>query len=85
MQNSEKNLDDKEFVIKKFNAHNEDVIKTVPAERLLIFDANLGWEPLCKFLNVPVPGTPFPKTNTREEFITRAKNMPGKKFVMQQE
>ncbi|RYC60241.1 hypothetical protein CHU98_g5967 [Xylaria longipes] len=31
--------------------------------RLLEMDLNDGWEPLCKFLGVPVPGEPFPRVN----------------------
>ncbi len=27
-----------------------------------------GWEPLCGFLEVPVPDLPFPRTNTSDEF-----------------
>lgn len=34
-----------------------------PADRLLVFDVRDGWEPLCKFLDVPTPDTPFPHTN----------------------
>ena len=30
-----------------------------------------GWPPLCRFLGVPVPSTPMPKSNTREEFRRR--------------
>ena len=29
------------------------------------------WEPLCKFLDVPVPDEAFPRTNDREEFWDR--------------
>ena len=25
-----------------------------------------GWEPLCKFLNVPIPDCPFPRVNDTE-------------------
>ena len=32
------------------------MIDTVPAERLLVWDPKEGWEPLCEFLEVPVPG-----------------------------
>ena len=27
------------------------------------FDVRDGWEPLCTFLNKPVPSTPFPNSN----------------------
>jgi len=31
------------------------VIATVPKEDLLVWDLKEGWEPLCKFLNKPIP------------------------------
>ena len=31
----------------RFNAHNQPVIDTVPAERLLVWQATDGWAPLC--------------------------------------
>lgn len=55
-------------VIAAFERHNAEVRKTIPAERLLVFEAADGWTPLCAFLGVPVPDTPFPRTNSREEF-----------------
>ena len=38
-----------------------------PPEDLLIFPLceGAGWEPLCKFLELPVPTTPFPHRNAR--------------------
>ena len=33
--------------------------------RLLVYSAEQGWEPLCAFLGLPVPATPFPKVNGR--------------------
>jgi len=65
----------KAYVIQKFNERTEEVLATVPKERLLVFKAQDGWEPLCKFLNVPVPNTPYPKSNTKEEFIQNVKKM----------
>lgn len=62
-------------VIKRFNAHNEEVMKMVPKERLLVYNVKEGWEPLCRFLNVPVPSTPFPLTNTTNEFREKVANM----------
>lgn len=62
----------KENVIAAFERHNAEVKRTIPPERLLVYEASQGWEPLCKFLDVPIPATPFPHTNTRDEFRSRA-------------
>ncbi len=51
--------------------HNEEVGRTIAAERLLVFDVKQGWEPLCGFLGVAVPEVPFPRTNSTEEFVGR--------------
>ena len=61
-------LDDKDHAIGIFNNHIEEVQQTIAPERLLTYDVAEGWEPLCAFLGVPVPDTPFPRTNTTEEF-----------------
>lgn len=54
-------LEDKEYAIEIFKNHIEEVKRFVPQERLLIFEARQGWEPLCSFLNVPVPvDKPYP-------------------------
>jgi Sulfotransferase domain len=39
----------------------------VPADRLLVYSVTEMWEPLCKFLGVPVPSSPFPRKNDRAE------------------
>lgn len=70
-----KNLHDKQEVIRRYNAYNEDVLKTIPKERLLLYDVKSGWEPLCTFLNVPVPSMPFPKANTREQFMDQVRKI----------
>jgi hypothetical protein len=64
-------LDDREFMIAWYNQWNERVKTTVPPDRLLVYEVAQGWEPLCKFLNVPVPATPFPQTNKKENFQQR--------------
>ncbi len=33
-------------------------------------DENDSWEPLCKFLNVPIPDVPFPNVNNNDEIKT---------------
>jgi hypothetical protein len=65
------NVDDAAHCIAVHEAHIRDVKRTFAPERLLVFDVAQGWGPLCKFLNVPVPPEPFPRVNTREEFIGR--------------
>ena len=57
---------DREGSIRSFKAWVERVKSSVPPERLLVFDVKEGWEPLCKFLDLPVPEEPFPKVNDRE-------------------
>ena len=59
-------------VIAAFERHARAVIDTIPPERLLVFEAAQGWEPLCAFLGLPEPETPFPRVNSREEFWTHA-------------
>jgi hypothetical protein len=51
-----------------FKAHTEAVKASVPADQLLVYEVKDGWEPLCEFLGQPVPGDPFPRTNSRIEF-----------------
>lgn len=45
----------------------------IPQSQLLEYDVRDGWEPLCKFLDVPIPNEPFPRENdseaTRELYI----------------
>jgi hypothetical protein len=59
-------------VLKVYAAHNAEVRRTIPLSRRLDFDVAEGWAPLCKFLSVPIPETPFPKTNTTADFRARA-------------
>lgn len=61
----------RENAIRIFNHHNEMVQRTVSPERLLVYDVKKGWEPLCSFLEIPVPDLPFPRMNTREDFTVR--------------
>lgn len=58
----------RQHCIDVYERHNEEVRRTIPAERLLVFEARDGWEPLCAFLGVPVPATPYPSVNSTEEF-----------------
>jgi len=46
---------DRDYAIAVFERHIEHARATCPPERLLVFDVADGWEPLCAFLDVPVP------------------------------
>ena len=52
-----------------FTRHIEAVQATIRPERLLVFDVKEGWEPLCAFLDVPVPeDASFPRVNEAATF-----------------
>ncbi len=59
---------DRDSAIAAYRRNNQKVRDEVPAERLLVFNVADGWEPLCRFLKVPVPDTPFPRSHPRDEF-----------------
>lgn len=63
--------DEPEQLIAGMQRHHDEVKSTVPAERLLVWSAAEGWEPLCEFLEVPVPDMPFPRVNDSREFVNR--------------
>jgi len=67
-------LHDRAFMTDYFRRHTEEVQRTIPPERLLIYRAGEGWERLCQFLGVPVPAAPFPAENSRAEFIARVQS-----------
>jgi len=59
-------FEERDFAIRKYHEHIEQVKAAVPPEKLLVFDVQQGWEPLCTFLDVPVPDRPFPHLNDRK-------------------
>lgn len=65
------NVEDPVHLAKVYEAHNEEVRRTIPADRLLVYQVKEGWEPLCKFLGVPVPAADFPSVNSTEDFQAR--------------
>lgn len=61
-------MDDRSALISAFHKHNDAVQDEFPEDRLLVFEAKEGWEPLCAFLGFDVPDEPFPHVNSKEEF-----------------
>lgn len=54
--------------IAAYRENNANVRDTINADRLLIFTPADGWEPLCRFLDQPIPTGDFPRSNARDEF-----------------
>jgi hypothetical protein len=65
---SRERLHDRAFMTDYFRRNTQEVKATIPAERLLIYEAGEGWERLCGFLGVAVPEAPFPSENSRADF-----------------
>jgi hypothetical protein len=61
-------INDRDAVVAAFNAHVASVKNAFDSDRLLVFEARDGWEPLCKLLDLPVPEEPYPHINSKEEF-----------------
>jgi hypothetical protein len=51
--------------------YHAEVMRDVPGDRLLVWSVSDGWDPLCDFLEVPVPDQPFPHLNDTDTFIDR--------------
>ncbi|MDX2426933.1 MAG: sulfotransferase [Cycloclasticus sp.] len=63
-------FDDRQHCISVYEQHNAEVRRLVPAEKLLVYEVKQGWEPLCQFLDIAEPNTPFPRSNTKDEFLS---------------
>lgn len=61
--------------------HYAHVRAITPKDKLLEFRSEDGWEPLCKFLEVPVPEGPYPKINDTANFVRMHKIMWWRAFV----
>jgi hypothetical protein len=63
--------DDPDALAAAMDRWTDEVRANVPAERLLVWDVTQGWEPLCEFLELPVPDEPFPNVNDSVQFVER--------------
>jgi hypothetical protein len=64
-------FEDRDYAISVFEEHNAAVRREVPADRLLVCEADVGWRPLCDFLGVPAPDEPYPHLNDPDRFWGR--------------
>lgn len=58
------NTVDRAAILAGYRRHNRKVMSTVGNERLLVFNVQQGWKPLCDFLGKEVPATSFPFLNS---------------------
>ncbi len=65
-------LTDADAVMAAYDAHNQAVRDEIAPERLFEYQPGDGWAPLCAALGLAEPSEPFPHTNTRDEFRSRA-------------
>lgn len=72
---------ERDFAIARFHRHTREVCAAIEAERLLVFDVKEGWEPLCRFLDRPVPSVPFPRANSRSSIRAALWLIKGGKFL----
>jgi hypothetical protein len=61
-------IDDPAHAVRIFERHIGEVKASIPADRLLVFNVQEGWAPLCEFLGCAVPDEPFPQANERAAF-----------------
>lgn len=59
---------DKAHAISVFEKHNAEIQASFDSDRLLVWEVSEGWEPLCEFLDLPVPNKSFPHLNSTANF-----------------
>lgn len=64
-------IEDRSACIAAYEAHNARVRAQAPAARLLEWQVEDGWAPLCAALDLPVPDEPFPHVNSSADFGKR--------------
>lgn len=56
-----------------YRAHRENITQKAAKDgrSLLLYELGSGWQPLCEFLDRPVPDTPFPRVNGSKDITVR--------------
>lgn len=70
MENTFKDdIADRSHCIDIFNKNVQSVKEAFEGDKLFVYNIGDGWEGLCQWLDVPIPDTPFPRTNSQQEFF----------------
>jgi hypothetical protein len=75
------NILNKQAAIEVYESHVARVKSIVPAERLLVHSPKDGWEPLCAFLDKPVPSSPYPHANESAEMKRVIRIMDAIRYI----
>lgn len=59
----------RDLAMQRFQEHNNLVKSLVPQDRLLEFQPQHGWKPLCAFLGHEVPDGSYPRANQKDDHI----------------
>lgn len=63
----ENRMQDRKHMVDFFTNRTTEIIDYIAPDRLLVYQVSEGWQPLCTFLNIPIPDTAFPRINSRDE------------------
>jgi hypothetical protein len=81
-RNHQGTITDRQKAIAHYQQHIETIKAEVPADKLLIFTADQGWNPLCEFIGAQVPANPFPNINSRAQFQKIKQEMSKGAYVI---
>ena len=70
---------EKEKWIASYEAYMESVQQNTSPERLVIYQVEEGWEPICSLLNLPIPNETFPRLDEggEENLLKKMKPLFG--------
>jgi hypothetical protein len=75
-------MPDRAKAVAYYEEHIANVKAAVPPDRLLVYTVDQGWGPLCEFLGVAQPPTPFPNVNDRAQIKQEIRNIMRASYGM---
>lgn len=76
-------MENRDAAVARYHEHLAEVREAIPADQFLEFSVAEGWDPLCKFLEVPTPETAFPNMNEREQMAKITRRLKQMRFFQQ--
>ena len=68
---------------KRYRIHNHRIKSMVPPNKLLLYNVNQGWKPLCDFLGFDIPTVAFPHENIKGEVAEKLAKLSSTRFGRQ--